>query len=54
MSEHTHHMLDEVERLQREGRREAEIRTHVRQALGEQRHARQTSIKTFIGGLIGR
>ena len=54
MSEHAHHMLYEVERLQREGWGEAQIRAHIREALGEQRHGRQTSVKTFIGSLIGR
>jgi hypothetical protein len=54
MSEHTHHMFYEVERLQREGRQEAQVRAHIRDALGEQRDARQTTIKNFISGLIGR
>ena len=53
MSEHTHHMFYELERLQREGRRETQIRAYVRKAQGE-RHRRHTNIKTLIGSLIGR
>jgi len=54
MSEHTHHMFYEVERLQRQGRQEAQIRAHIRDALGDERHRRHPSIRTFIGSLIGR
>jgi hypothetical protein len=53
MSEHTHHMFYEVERLQREGRQETQIRAYIGKAHGA-RHRRHTNIKTLIGSLIGR